>query len=85
MVNVFYRVKTQKHGWLSEVRNLEDYAGWEDSPITDIAIGVDKGSIRYRVHIKGGNWLSWVDSRTATGTESYAGIYGKQIDGIQVY
>ena len=59
-VNVYYRVKTQKHGWLSEVKNLNDYAGWENSPITGVAIKVDKGSIRYRVHIKGGKWLPYV-------------------------
>ena len=59
-VNVYYRVKTQKHGWLSEVKNLNDYAGWQNSPITGVAIKVDKGSIRYRVHIKGGQWLPYV-------------------------
>lgn len=59
-VNVYYRVKTQKHGWLSEVKNLTDYAGWQNSPITGVAIRVDKGSIRYRVHIKGGKWLPYV-------------------------
>ena len=59
-VNVYYRVKTQKHGWLSEVKNLNDYAGWENSPITGVAIKVDKGSIKYRVHIKGGQWLPYV-------------------------
>ena len=56
-VNVYYRVRTQKHGWLSEVKNLENYAGWENSPITDVAIKVDRGSVRYRVHVKGGKWL----------------------------
>ena len=59
-INVYYRVKTQKHGWLSEVKNLNDYAGWQNSPITGVAIKVDKGSIRYRVHIKGGQWLPYV-------------------------
>lgn len=70
-VNVYYRVKTQKHGWLSEVINLEDYAGWENSPIIGLAIRVDKGSIKYRVHIKEikdrngnvivkGRWLPYV-------------------------
>lgn len=59
-VNVYYRVKTQKHGWLPEVKNLEDYAGWENSPITGLAIRVDKGSIKYRVHIKGKGWLPYV-------------------------
>ena len=85
VVNVFYRVKTQKHGWLSEVRNLEDYAGWEDSPITDVAIGVDKGSIRYRVHIKGGNWLPFVTGYNISDAfNGYAGN-GRPIDAIEVY
>lgn len=59
-VNVYYKVKTQKHGWLPEVKNLEDYAGWENSPITGLAIRVDEGSIRYKAHIKGKGWLPFV-------------------------
>ena len=59
-VNVYYRVKTQKHGWLSEVKNLEDYAGWENSPITGLAIRVDKGSIKYRVTTISGKTLGWI-------------------------
>ena len=84
-VNVYYRVKTQKYGWLSEVKNLEDYAGWEDSPITDIAIKVDKGSIKYRVHIKGGQWLPYVNGYNINDSKNgYAGN-GKVIDAIEVY
>lgn len=59
-VNVYYRVKTQKHGWLSEVKNLEDYAGWENSPITGLAIRVDNGSIKYRVTTISGKTLGWI-------------------------
>ena len=59
-VNVYYRVKTQKHGWLKEVENLEDYAGWENSPITGLAIRVDKGSIKYRVTTISGKTLGWI-------------------------
>lgn len=59
-VNVYYRVKTQKHGWLSEVKNLEDYAGWENSPITGLAIRVDKGSIKYRITTISGKTLGWI-------------------------
>ena len=59
-VNVYYRVKTQKHGWLPEVKNLEDYAGWENSPITGLAIRVDKGSIKYRVTTISGKTLGWI-------------------------
>ena len=32
-VNVYYKVKTKKHGWLPEVKNLEDYAGFESIKI----------------------------------------------------
>lgn len=59
-VNVCYRVKTQKHGWLSEVKNLEDYAGWENSPIIGLAIRVDEGSIKYRVTTISGKTLGWI-------------------------
>ena len=84
-VNVYYRIKTQKHGWLSEVKNLEDYAGYQDSPITDVAIRVDKGSIWYQVHIKGGNWLPKVTGYDIHDIKNgYAGN-GKPIDAIRVY
>ena len=84
-VNVFYRVKTVKHGWLSEVKNLEDYAGFENSPITDVAIKVDRGTIRYRVHVKGGSWLPYVTGYDINDNNNgYAGN-GKNIDAIEVY
>lgn len=84
-VNVYYRVKTQKHGWLSEVKNLEDYAGFENSPITGVAIKVDRGSVRYRVHIKGGQWLSYVTGYNINeALNGYAGN-GMIIDCIEVY
>ena len=84
-VNVYYRVKTEKHGWLPEVRNLEDYAGWEDSPITDVAIRVDKGSIWYQVHNKGGDWLPKVTGyKINQPSNGYAGD-GKTIDAIRIY
>lgn len=85
IVNVYYRVCTEKHRWLPEVKNLEDYAGYENSPITGIAIKVDKGSIRYRVHIKGGNWLPYVTGYDIKNFASgYAGN-GKVIDAVEVY
>lgn len=59
-VNAFYRVKTQKHGWLKEVENLEDYAGWENSPIIGLAMRVDVGSIKYRVTTVSGKTLGWI-------------------------
>lgn len=84
-VNVFYRVKTKKHGWLPEVKNLTDYAGYENSPITDVAIKVDKGSIKYRVHIKGKGWLPYVTGYNIKDSNNgYAGD-GRIIDAIEVY
>lgn len=84
-VNVYYRVRTIKHGWLPEVKNLEDYAGYENSPITDVAIRVDRGTIRYRVHVKGGNWLSYVTGYDINNSSTgYAGN-GKVIDAVEIY
>lgn len=84
-VNVYYRVKTQKHGWLAEVKNLNDYAGWENSPITDIAIKVDRGSVKYRVHVKGGNWLPYVTGYNINDFNNGFAGNGRVIDAIEVY
>lgn len=84
-VNVYYKVRTQANGWLPEVRNCDDYAGYNNSSITGVAIKVDKGSIKYRVHILGGNWLGWVNGYNINDvTNGYAGN-GKVIDAIQIY
>lgn len=84
-VDVLYRVKTQKHGWLPEVKNLDDYAGWENSFITDVAIKTTKGTVKYRVHIKGGNWLPYVTGYNIKDSNNgYAGN-GMLIDAIEVY
>ena len=84
-VNVYYRVRTVKHGWLPEVRNLEDYAGWENSPITGVAIRVDRGTIRYRVHVKDGYWLPSVTGYNINDSiNGYAGN-GNVLDAVEVY
>lgn len=84
-VNVYYRVKTQKHGWLSEVKNLEDYAGFQGSPITDVAIRVDKGSIKYRVAPVGKDFLPYVTGCNINDfNNGYAGN-GTPIDRLEVY
>lgn len=84
-VDVYYRVKTQAHGWLPEVENLKDFAGHKDSPIIGVAMRVNKGSIKYRVHVKGSGWLGWI---TGCDIEDYYKGYAgnnKVIDAIQVY
>lgn len=83
--DVFYRVRTQAHGWLSEVKNLTDYAGWKESAVTDITVKVSSGSVKYRVHVKGGSWLPYVTGyNTGDSKNGYAGN-GKPIDAIEIY
>ena len=84
-VNVEYCVKTVKHGWLPVVRNLEDYAGFENSPIIGLAIKVDRGSIKYRVHSKNGYWMPFV---TEFNLNDYINGYAgddTEIDAVEVY
>lgn len=71
--------------WYPPVKNLEDYAGVAGKAITDVAIKVTNGSVRYRVHINGGGWLPYV---TGYNTNDYINGYagnGKEIDAIEVY
>ena len=85
-VNVYYKVKTQKHGWLGEVENLVDYAGWQNSPITALAIKVDKGSIKYRVHLKNKGWLGYITGYNVNDiVNGYAGNGKDVIDAVEVY
>ena len=82
--DVFYRVKTKKHGWLGEVKNTTDYAGYENSPIIGVAIKASKGKLFYRVHEKGGKWLGRV---TGYNTKDYKnGFAGndKEIDALEI-
>lgn len=79
-----YRVRVGGK-WLPEVINLEDYAGIKGKEITDIAIGVDVGSLWYQVHVKGGGWLPVVRGYDIMDHENgYAGDL-KPIDAIRVY
>lgn len=82
---VYYRVRTQAHGWLPEVKGLADYAGYQDSPITDIAVRVTAGTVKYRVHVLGGGWLPYVTGCDINDSaKGYAGN-GKAIDAVEVY
>lgn len=84
-VNVYYRVRTQHYGWLPEVKNLEDYAGYNDDPITGVAIRVDKGRVEYQVHTLNGRWLSTVSGYNINDyLNGYAGD-GNIIDCIKIY
>lgn len=75
-----YRVyDNKKKQWLPWVTGRSDYAGNLGNPIG----GIQVKNATYRVHIKGGSWLSWVNKVDNT-SNGYAGIYGKDIDAIQI-
>lgn len=84
-VDVTYAVKIEGGRILPEVKNLSDYAGIENKKITDVAIKVNKGSIKYQVHVLGGGWLPWVTGYNwKDHNNGYAGN-GRPIDAIRVY
>ena len=79
-----YAVRTTKGNILPEVTNTQDYAGIRGYAITDIAIKVNKGSIKYRVHVKGGDWLGFVTGYNWNDNNNgYAGNH-KPIDLVQI-
>lgn len=49
------------------VANLNDFAGIRGRRIANVAISVNKGSVKYRVHVLGKGWLPWVTGCDATG------------------
>ena len=75
-----YRVKANGI-WLPEVIGRNDYAGYSNGyGITDIAIS----GAKYRVHVKEGKWLPWVNGYNIKDYKNgYAGN-GKYIDAIQI-
>lgn len=88
------QVHIKNGNWLDKVssknykkndkNNPSSYAGIYGEPIDCIKIKSTKGHVDYRVHTVEDGWLAWVNSKTETGTESYAGIYCHTIDGIQM-
>ena len=84
-ISAAYRVRTAENGWLSEVWDDNDFAGVVGHKITDIAIGVTKGTVKYRVHVCGGDWLPYVTGYDISDSNNgYAGN-GKEIDALEVY
>lgn len=81
--DVIYKVRAGGT-WLPEVKNFEDYAGLPGKAITDVAIKVSKGSVKYQVHVKGGKWLNWITKYDTSDLMGYAGN-GKPIDAIRIY
>ena len=79
-----YRVRAGGK-WLPEVADLSGYAGLSGKAITDVALRVTKGKVKYRVHVKGGGWLPYVTGCDTSDSENgYAGDK-KPIDAVEVY
>lgn len=71
--------------WYSEVKGLSNIAGRKKQAISAVAVKVSKGDIKYRVHLRDGDWLDWVDGYDINDSNNgYAGIKGKVIDAVQV-
>lgn len=87
--HVYYKVYANKK-WLPEItdynnNNGNGYAGIENASVQGFMIQGNIFSVSYRVHTVKGVWLPWVsgyDSKDAN--NGYAGILGKDIDGIQI-
>ena len=83
-VNVWYRARTGGV-WLPEVQDMTDFAGIAGKPITDIAVRVSAGSVKYRVHTCGGKWLPYVTGCDINDcSNGYAGE-GRPIDAVEIY
>ena len=81
--DITYRVRVSGH-WLSPVKNGA-VTGIRGQCITDVSIKPSKGSVKYRVHIKGGRWLPFVTGYNCDDNiNGYAGM-GYAIDLVEVY
>lgn len=79
-IDIFYQAHLVGGAWMPEVKNLEDFAGFEGREIDGIRARVSNGHIRYRVKCVGAQvYLPWVDD-----SEDYAGLYGRVIDSLQM-
>lgn len=71
--------------WYGEVKGLGGVAGRFKQAISGLMVKVSEGNIRYRVHLRDGDWLDWVDGYDINDSDNgYAGILGKVIDTIQI-
>ena len=83
--NVYYKVYAGGR-WYSEVKNLDDYAGDAVHPIRGIAVKVDIGSVKYRVHTRNGHWYPYVTGyNIQDGNNGFAGDLVNDIDMVEIY
>ncbi len=65
--------------FLPNVVDAQNYAGIFGHDVDCLYASLSSGNITYKVHYKGGSWLSEVTNRS-----DYAGIKGKPIDGLSM-
>lgn len=65
-------------------RGYNSYAGIIGKPMDKVKVWSTDGYVDYRVKTLEDGWLPWVNSLTESGTESYGGIPGHTIIGIQM-
>lgn len=83
-IDVTYRVYA-KNRWLPEVKNLKDYAGIKGSPMSAVMVKTSKGQVRYRVHQRNSNWMSWITGYNINDImKGLAGMPGLAFDAIQI-
>lgn len=88
-IDVKYRVYAGGKWW-GEIENYNEknsngYAGVEGRPIRGLAVKPEKGTIRYRVHVKCGGWLGWMTGYDINNWKAgCAGNKTRDIDAIQM-
>ena len=81
--DALYQVYTDR--WLPIVKNLEDYAGWQNHSIRAVAIQVPGHVIRYRAHIQSGKWLPYVSGYDLNDIKNgFAGDLKNAIDAVEI-
>lgn len=83
-------IQTCISSWLSEVVNTNGYGGNFGHFISGIRAKCKNGRIHIQTHLKGGNWLSEINSSSYKANDtkngnSYSGIYGRPIDGVKIW
>ena len=78
-----------KTNWLSAITKWDNtsmgYSGIYGKAIDGITLKADGYTLKYRVHVKGGNWLGWITKSDINDYQNgLAGVYGKSIDAIQI-
>ena len=89
---ITYQSYDNKKGyWLPEVNshNPNDYAGNLGNNMGGLRAKPTYGEIKIQAHVIGKGWLGWVSSKSysknnKTNGNSYAGLFGKNIDMIRI-